>query len=84
MKKSLKFLCLLFIIPFLGCFTLTGCTLGDFEWDINDGFDTEEYIPPDYDFTISAESDSIKIYLSNIGEYGQNATLVALPIMGKM
>lgn len=66
------------MLPLIACFSLTGCTLEGFDWNINDGFDTDEYIPPDYDFTITSDMDNIYVSASNIGEYGETATLVAL------
>lgn len=80
MGKVYKFLSLLIILPLLGLFALSGCSLFEVDWSINDGFDTEEYIPPDYDFSVSASLDKINVVVSNVGEYGESATLVALPI----
>lgn len=80
MKKSLKFLYLLLILPIISCFGLSGCTFVPTDWNINDGFDTEDYVPPNYDFKISALENEIKVTASNIGSYGEEAKLVALPI----
>ena len=55
----------------------SGCTLNQFSWDINDGFDEEDYIEPDYDFTVTSTLSKINISLSNIGDIGENASLVA-------
>ena len=80
MKKSLRAFCLIVLFSLLGCFGLTGCSLTPLDWDINDGFDDEDYVAPDYEFSISADMETITFNISNVGEYGDNATLAALPI----
>lgn len=79
MKKILKFLCLLCIVPLVGCLCLTGCSLDFEDYDINEGFDDEEYVAPDYDFSITSTLDKITISISDVGDYGDMANLVALP-----
>lgn len=79
MKRVLKYLCLLLIFPLVGCLGLTGCSFDVQDWDINDGFDKEDYIPPEYDFDISATLDEITVKVSDIGYEGEVANLVALP-----
>lgn len=56
-----------------------GCSLFDWNTDIDDGFDREEMIATEYDFTITASLDTITVSASSIGEYGNQAKLVALP-----
>ncbi len=80
MKKSLRLLYLLLIFPLLSCFSLAGCSFIPVDWNINDGFDNDNYIPPDYSFNISATSNNIVIDAKNIGDYGEEAKIVALPI----
>jgi len=79
-KKSLRLLYLLLIFPLLSCFSLAGCSFIPVDWNINDGFDNDNYIPPDYSFNISATSNNIVIDAKNIGDYGEEAKIVALPI----
>ena len=79
MKKILRAFCIFCLLPLVGCFGLSGCSLFDNDWDINDGYDEEDYIPPDYDFNISASLNEMTISVSNVGEYGQSSTIVALP-----
>lgn len=58
---------------------LAGCSLFDWNTDIDDGFDRDEVIATEYDFTITASLDTITVSASSIGEYGNQAKLVALP-----
>lgn len=80
MKKSIKFLYSLLILPLLSCFALSGCTLDDVNDNINEGFDEEDYYTPNYNFSISASLDNIEINISNVGTEGETAILVALPV----
>ena len=79
MKNKFKLLCMLLLVPLVGCFGLAGCSFELVEWDINEGFDDEEYVEPEYGFAVSAALDTITISVSNVGELGQTASLVALP-----
>jgi len=80
MKKSvlaILILCLatLAITPFL-----SSCAFIDFDWDINDGFDKDDYVEPNYSFDISATESEIAVNLSNVGSYGMEAKLVCIPV----
>ena len=79
MKKIFKYLCLLVVFPLVGCLALTGCSFDIQDWDINDGFDKEDYVPPEYDFLITSTLDEITVKVSDIGYEGDTANLVALP-----
>lgn len=80
MKNILKILSLIImpIIAVCGCFTLTGCDLISFNWDLDEGFDTEDYVPPDYTFEVHSTQDRITVTLDGVGSYGQTSKLVAL------
>lgn len=73
---AILILCLLaFTAP-----VLASCQLISLDWDINDGFDTDDYVAPNYEFVVSATAEQITIKLSNVGDYGVNGKLAALPI----
>ncbi len=79
MKNFVKKLLLIFMLPVVASFGLTGCSFGEFDFDINAGYDEGDIVLPDYDFAISATLDEIVVSASNIGEIGETAKLVALP-----
>ena len=72
-----RFITIFICIITICVLAFSGCTLNQFSWDINDGFDEEDYIEPDYDFTVTSTLSKINISLSNIGDIGENASLVA-------
>ena len=78
MKQLKKNVCLILMLTVFSLTTLSGCSLYVIDWSINDGFDDEEYIAPDYNFQISAKENSLNFSISNIGTYGENAKIVAL------
>ena len=80
MKKKRQKLCLLIVTALICSFVLCGCNFTGIDFDINDGYDTEEYIPPNYEFTVTASLDKLDLVISNVGQLGDTATLVALPI----
>ena len=77
-KPKIKKLCLMFFVFLFSISTFSGCALNYIEWNIMEGFDEEEYIPPDYNFEITAEKTKINIDISNVGVLGESATVVAL------
>ena len=77
MRKR-RFITIFICIITICLLAFSGCSINQFSWDINDGFDDEDYIEPDYDFTVTSTLSKIKISLSNIGEIGENASLVAI------
>ncbi len=78
MKKLFTCLAMFFVV--IGCTLLAGCSLTEFEFDINDGYDEplEEYFDPDYKFNVSCSQDKTIIDLNGIGYYGDEAQLVSL------
>lgn len=79
MKKVLKFLSMIFLIPFMICFTFTGCDLVfNNNYNINDGFDEEVYEEPEYTFDIAATEDQMVMTIKNVGSYGETASIQAL------
>lgn len=76
--RNKKFISIFICIIAICTLALSGCTLNQFSWDINDGFDNDDYIEPDYDFTVSSTLSKMKISLSNIGDVGENASLIAI------
>lgn len=80
MKKGIRLLSLMLLLPIASLFGLTGCTFFSEEINIDSGFDTEEYVPPEYKFEVTSNDNSMIIDVSNVGDYGNTATLCAVPI----
>ena len=80
MKKNLERIIALFLIIILGVGGLSGCVFFQAaEYDISDGYDDpDDYIEPEYDFTVACTHDKTTISLSDIGYYGDTAELVYL------
>lgn len=79
MKKAIFTISLIILLALAVCPLFTACSFIDIDWDINDGFDTEDVIEPNYSFTISASDTELTIEMSNIGVYGGTGRLVAVP-----
>ncbi len=78
MKKLFTCLAMFFVV--IGCSLFAGCSLTEFEFDINAGYDEplEEYVDPDYKFNVSCSLDKTTITLDGIGYYGDEAKVVSL------
>ena len=79
MKKVIFTISLIILLSLIACPLLASCSFVDIDWDINDGFDNDDLIEPSYSFIISANDTELTIEMSNIGVYGANGRLVALP-----
>lgn len=79
MKRKFRLILILCAIAIVACPILSSCQLIGLDWDINDGFDTDPFVVPNYNFEVTASADQITISLSNVGEVGVKGKLVSLP-----
>lgn len=80
MSKKFRLILILCAIVIVACPILSSCQLIGIDWDINDGFDTEAFVTPNYSFEVSASDEEITIHLSNVGDAGVKGKLVSLPV----
>lgn len=83
MKRNLnRFVAVLLCLILLCCGTVfSACFLIENDYDIDDGFDDDPYVEPDYTFTISVtagDDAQAKIVLKSVGAYGDYAQVVCL------
>ena len=77
MRKNLLRIFALLLVVILSC-GVAGCALFQFEeYDPGSNYD-DDYVEPDYDFTVTCTSDETTIVLGNVGTYGETANLVYL------
>lgn len=75
MKSIFKRIPALFMSAVLGAALFPGCAFFQFKDYTSDLFE-EEYVEPDYDFTVSCTETETTIVLGNVGYYGDTAELV--------